>query len=169
MTWTTTTYPLLLKDTWQSILLYSDAPDVLSLVQVNRSIYTLLNHDVALWQALLSRELKIALEPTMTTPVSSNRTETDTNAGINPAAAATIRKAFLRASYQRLLPEVHWQALEPLPLTGFAAVTCVLGSPEPVAEQVLVMTSGFGRWNDPVFIKPLSHRQSLASITTQHN
>jgi len=158
MTCATTTCSLFSKDTWQLILLYSDAPDVVSLVQVNRSIYTLLNHDVALWQALLSRELKIALEPTMTTPVSSNRTETDTNAGINPAAAATIRKAFLRASYQRLLPEVYWQALEPLPLAGFA-VTCVLGSPAPGAEQVLVMIPNTPH-NTPVLIKPLSHGQS---------
>lgn len=149
---------LLHADTWQTILLCLDAPDILSLLQVNKVTHRLLNENATFWQALLDRETRTT---TSRSTATCRRTIIDTSAETKPTAVAS-KQSFLQAAYHRLLPVVHWQALghtTAVRIPGREAhLACVLSDTQE-EEQVLVVTQGFTE-DESIFVKPLSDGQS---------
>ena len=137
-----TVLSLLHEDTWQSIALCLEAPDILSLLQVSRTLNHLLEARGTLWQALLERD-------TCRHPSFSPKFYLS-----GEATAEDCRKAFLQNSYQKLLPTVHWQALgnDVRISPREAHLTCVLGTNK---EEVLICTQGFTE-DQTIYLKPLS-------------
>lgn len=141
------TRPLLslLDETWETVALYLEAPDLLSLQQVNSDVHTNLRDNVTLWKAMLHREERMSPSAVTESVLES---------------VHTVRRRFLQACYRRMLPDVRWQALRQdggLNLLGREAhLACVLHD-----GNLLVCTQGYSQ-DTTVWCRDLTRRRWYA-------